>query len=259
VFGTFPAFAQNASSGRPAAPSVGPDRDGLHGLLPPLQRETMTYERPYEAGLEWTFHGARLTHTMWIDWQRVITAEHRERFDAGLNGAWAANAHVSLPLQFHVVHQGGQQQTVGPVTDSYAGALGVDIHARVRGIDRASIEIFGLGSRYVPDRQDPSRTREGRAFFGRAALERGTWRAHLIVWRGRDFVKDEGDPNYLSLRHDGRYYGGIRDYAEAGLARRFTLAPGAVLEISGRMHRTERFYEYSYRVFAIASPRWRLR
>ena len=121
-----------------------------------------------------------------------------------------------------------------------------------------SIELFALASRHVPDRADPSRTRKGEAFFARAALEQGPWRAHVIVWRGRDFVKDEGDPNYLSLRHDGRYYGGIRDYAEAGAARRFTLAPGAVLEISGRVHRTERFYEYSYRVFAIASPRWRI-
>lgn len=251
VFGTYPA----ASVSTP----IGPDRGGPHRLLPPLQRETMTYERPYEAGLEWTFTGARLHHTMWIDWQRVITAQHRERFDGGLNGAWALAPHVSLPLQFHVVHQGGQQQTVGPVTDSYGGALGVDVHGRAGAIERASIELFALASRYVPDRQDPARTREGAAFFGRAALEHGPWRAHLIVWRGRDFVKDEGDPNYLSLRHDGRYYGGIRDYAEAGAARRFTLAPGAVLEISGRVHRTERFYEYSYRVFAIASPRWRLR
>ena len=83
-------------------------------------------------------------------------------------------------------------------------------------------------------------------------------RAHVIFWRGRNFVKDEGDPNYLSLRRDGSRYGGIRDYAETGVARRFPLAPGAVIEVSGRLHRTERHYEYSYRVLSIASLGWKL-
>jgi hypothetical protein len=73
------------------------------------------------------------------------------------------------------------------------------------------------------------------------------------VWRGRNFIKDEGDPNYGSLRRDGHRYGGTRDYAEAGLARRFKVAPGAALEVSGRLHRTERFYEYSYRVLAMTA------
>jgi len=57
---------------------------------------------------------------------------------------------------------------------------------------------------------------------------------------------------------DGTLYAGIRDYAETGLARRFTLAPGAVIEVSGRVHRTERDYEYSYRVVSISSLRWKL-
>jgi hypothetical protein len=250
VFGAFP--------GMTARTPIGPDRGGPHRLLPPLQRETLSFERPYEAGLEWMFGGARLQHDIWIDWQRLITPEHRERFDGGLNGSWALTPHVSLLLLFHVVHEGGQKQTVGPVADSYGGAIGVDVHGRVSRIERVSVEMFGLRSRYVPDREIPAATRNGGAFFVRAAAEQGGWRGHLIVWRGRDFIKVEGDPNYLSLRHDGRYYGGIRDYAEVGLARRFTLAPGAVLEISGRLHRTERFYEYSYRVFAIASMRWRI-
>ena len=69
--------------------------------------------------------------------------------------------------------------------------------------------------------------------FTRASIERGGWRAHAIAWRGRHFIKDEGDPNYLSVRRNGRRYGGTRDYAEAGLARRFRIAPGAVIEVAG--------------------------
>lgn len=51
----------------------------------------------------------------------------------------------------------------------------------------------------------------------------------------------------------------VRDYSEVGLTRRFTLAPAAVLDVSGRLHRVENHYEYSYRVLSIVSPSWRIR
>jgi hypothetical protein len=251
TFGTLPAL----SVGSP----VGPDRGGPHALLPPLQRETLSFDRPYEAGLQWDFKGTRLTHSLWLEWQRLNTPDHRERFDGGVNGTLAVSTHVSIPLQVHVVHEGGQLFNTGPVDDSAAAAAGVALHARTERVERISLELFGAAAQSVPDRQRPEENRTGVAFFGRGSAEQHGWRAHLIVWRGRRFIKDEGDPNYLSLRRDGRRYGGTRDYAETGLARRFTLAPDAVLEISARLHRTEGFYEYSYRVLAIASPHWRLR
>ena len=251
VFGTLPAL----SASRPS----GPDRGGPHALLPPLQRETLSFDRPYEAGLQWDFTGASLRHSIWLEWQRLNTPEHRERFDGGLNAEMRLTSHVSVPLQVHVVHEGGQLFNTGPVDDSAAVAAGVSIAGRTALIDRVSIEMYGLAAKSVPDRQRPAEDRNGTAFFTRAAAEAGPWRAHLIVWRGRDFIKDEGDPNYLSIRRDGRRYGGIRDYAEAGVTRRFTLAPGAMLEVSGRLHRTEHFYEYSYRVLSIVALGWKLR
>jgi hypothetical protein len=251
TFGTLPAL--------PPDGPMGPDRGGPHGLLPPLQRETLAFDRPYEAGLQWDFHGATLRHSLWIEWQRLNTPEHRERFDGGLNGEWAQWDHVSIPLQIHVVHEGGQLFNAGAVHDSAAAAAGVSLHGRHDVFGLASLELYAAGARNVPDRQHPDLDTSGLAFFGRAAAERSGWRGHLIMWRGRRFIKDEGDPNYQSIRRDGTRYSGIRDYAEAGLARRFQLAPGAILEVSGRAHRTEGLYEYSYRVVAIASPRWRLR
>ena len=82
---------------------VGPDRAGPHALLPPLQRETLAYDRPYEAGLEWRFTGTTLRNDFWLEWQRVNTPEHRERFDGGFNGSVRLSAPVSLPYQLHVV------------------------------------------------------------------------------------------------------------------------------------------------------------
>jgi hypothetical protein len=240
VFGTLPAPD-------PARP-MGPDRGGPHGLLPALQRETLAFERAYEPGLLWRFAGDRLSHTMWLEWQRLNTADHRERFDGGVAGRVAISRVLTIPFQLHVVHEGGQQFAAGPVTDSTAGAIGLAFTRRA-----ISLELYGLAGRSVPDRERPSEDRNGRAVLARAAFERRGWRAHALAWRGRDFIKDEGDANYGSLRRDGRRYGGTRDYAETGIARRFTVAPGASIEVSGRIHRTEWFYEYSYRVTAITS------
>jgi len=246
VFGTLPAL----DAGGP----IGPDRGGTHALLPPIQRETLAFDRPYEAGLQWDFRGDRLRHSLWIEWQRVNTTGHRERFDGGVNAEITMSSHVALPIQIHIVHEGGQLFNNGPVDDSAAGAAGVMLHGR-----GASLEIYGAGARSVPDRERPDLERSGPAVFARGAFERDGWRGHLIVWRGRHFIKDEGDPNYQSLRRDGSRYGGTRDYAEIGVAKRIQLAPGAVLEVSGRFHRIEHYYEYSYRVVSIAGVRWKLR
>ena len=261
LFGTL----ETPRLGRPS----GPDRTGPHGLLPPLQRETLAFERPYEAGLQWLFNGRRLGHDMWLQWQRLNTPGHRERLDAGARLDWRWRGLVSLPVQTHIVHEGGQLYASGVVRDSFALASGLKLSrpreevAATAGSRSAtldgSLELLALWSHDTPDRQQPQRTRDGAAFFGRAAVERGAWRAHLIMWRGDDFIKDEGDPNYQSRRRDGRRWRGVRDYAEVGLTRTFALAPSAFIETSFRYHRTERFYEYSYRVLGVARAAARVR
>ena len=279
TFGTLPGPSPAWLQQPPGLPT-GPDRNGPHGLLPPLQRETLAFDRPYEAGLQWSLGTAAYEHEAWLTWQRLNTPQHRERFDAGARGRWAAAGPLAIPFQVHLVHEGGQLFAAGPVRDSFALASGIVLSNRRRtGADaqaasgpardrtaradadarRAAfaLELWGLWSRDTPDRA--ARTLDGGGFFGRAAVAADGWRGHLIMWRGDDFVKDEGDPNYFSRRRDGRRYRGVRDYAEAGLTRSFALAPGARLEASFRMHRVERHYEYSYRVLAVASVRGRVR
>ena len=251
IFGTLPAPKMNTPSG--------PDRDGPHGLLPPLQRETLAFERPYEAGLAWTFLGAALRHEFWLDWQRLNTPEHRERFDGGVNTSLRVTEWLALPVQVHIVHEGGQLHASGPVTDSAAVAGGVSLRHSFPREYVGSLELFGLTSRHVVDRSRPELSTDGTAFFGRMSGERRGWRAHILFWRGSNFIKDEGDPNYLSIARSGDRYRGTRDYSEAGLTRRFTLAPGAILEVSGRVHRIENHYEYSYRVKSVVSSFWVIR
>jgi hypothetical protein len=236
-----------------AGSPAGPDRAGPHGLLPPLQRETLAFERPYEAGLQWTFAGATLTHDTWINWQRLNTPAARERFDVGAAGEARVTSWLAIPFQAHIVHEGGQLFAAGPVADSTAFGSGAIVRRRALGA-AITLEAIGLLSRYVPARDDPSRFIEGSGIFARAAAERGGWRGHAIAWHARDFVKVEGDANYGSLTRDGARRG-PRDYAELGIARTFQPAPGALVETSARLHRVQGRLEYSFRVLGAVHVR----
>src|SRR5687767_8851799 len=103
-----------------AADPPGPDRTGPHGLLPPIQRETLAFERPYEASLQWIFAGDAFRHDAWINWQLLNTPAHRERFDVGIAGEARVTDTLAIPFQAHIVHEGGQLFAAGPVADSTA-------------------------------------------------------------------------------------------------------------------------------------------
>lgn len=238
----------------------GPDRLGPHGLLPPLQRETLAFERPWEAGVQWTVDTPRIKQDAWLNWQRLNTSEQREKFDTGLTARFLIRPALTLRSGVHYVHQGGQLSAKGPVSDSLGWNLGVEVGGSAGPLDRLSLEAFALSSRWVPDRAEITRARTGFATFIRLAAEERGWRLHGLMWRGDDFVKEEGDPNYQSRRRDGSSYRRLRDYAEAGVTRTFPLARQSTVEISARWHRVENDYEYSVRVLAVAKLRnhlWR--
>jgi hypothetical protein len=227
----------------------GPDQDTPHGLLPPLQRETLTFDRGHEMGLQWRVESPRLDHDTWINWQRLNTASHRERFDAGVRSRIPLAAALAFHAQWHVVHEGGQQFASGPVRDSHAGAAGLEWRKTIGG-SQLVIDGHVVATRFVPDRERLDDSQNGLGGFARIALEQGAWRAHAIGWRSRDTLKEEGDPNYLMQRRDGTWFRKTRDYSEVGVTRHFTPAPTVQFDASLRLHRVESHYEYSYRLVA---------
>ena len=229
----------------------GPDKLGPHGLLPPLQRESLAFTRPDEAGIQWTFDTQRLEQDTWINWQRLNTEASREVFDAGVRGelAMADNHPVRLSYQFHIVHQGGQLFASGPVGDSWGGGPGVIVDLPKGLFDRQTAEIHGLVSRDIPDRTLAPTAGTGFGVFTRYAAQRAGWRGHVIAWRARDFVKQDGDENYGSLREDWRLVS-LRHYFEAGLTRTYYPAPQMGFEVAARMHRVDTHHDYSFRILA---------
>jgi hypothetical protein len=241
-------------------PGGGPDRLTLHGLLPPLQIETLALTRPHEAGVQWLLATGRVTNDLWLDWQKLNTPEHREVLDAGTAGRVRVSGPFSAAFQAHVVHHGGQLYDVGPVSDSWGFALGGAFAPKLAFLDSAEAELYGLFAKDDRDRGDPNATSNGRAAFLRLSATRAGFRAHLILWRASDFAKEEGDPNYLSRGENGVYHPGTRNYAELGLAKVFQPVAGVVLDASARLHRIESHLEYSYRLIArVAFDVWRSR
>ncbi len=232
---------------------LGPDRQGPHGLLPPLQRESLAFSRPDEAGLQLTVTKPRFRQETWINWQQLNTALSRETFDAGLNGRLRVPAPrpVWFSYQYHIVHQGGQLFDSGPVGDSWSGGPGFVVELPRGPFDAQTAEIHGLVARDVPNRAALDQTDTGFGFglFTRYAVEKSGWRAHLIGWRARDFIKGEGDENYGSLREDGGLTS-LRHYFETGLSRTYRPAPEMGIEFAARLHRVDTLHDYSFRILA---------
>jgi hypothetical protein len=229
----------------------GPDQQGPHGLLPPLQRESLAFSRPDEAGLQLTFDMDGFEQEAWINWQQLNTDQNRELFDTGVRGRLGVD--LGLPAwvsyQFHLVHQGGQLFDSGPVGDSWSGGPGVIVELPAGVFDRQTAEIHGLVSRDVPDRVQREDAGTGFGLFTRYAAEKAGWRAHVIAWRARDFVKREGDENYGSLREDSGLTS-LRHYFESGLTRAYYPAEEVGLEFSARFHRVDTYQDYSFRILA---------
>ena len=105
VFGTLPALALTGPAG--------PDRGGPHGLLPPLQRETLAFERPTKPGCSGTSR-ARPLDSAWLEWQRLNTAGAPRALDGGMNAEIALDAANSAPCKSTSFTKGGNCSRRGP-------------------------------------------------------------------------------------------------------------------------------------------------
>ena len=244
IMGTLPPSSDHRSE-------FGPDRTTPHGLLPPLDVETLWFSRAYEAGIQWMTRTDRIVHDVWFDYQKLNTPEHREQIAAGVVGRATIRGPFAVGYQVHVTHHGGQQYASGPIADSYGYGPGFIVKGPLARLDAASLEAFGLVAYDRPDRGAPARTVEGKGLFIRVAAEKTRWRGHAIVWRGDDFNHEDGDPNYLSKFSDGTRYRGTRHYSEIGLAKRFQPASAVDFEASVRLHRAEEHFAYSFRLLTI--------
>ncbi len=233
-----------------------------HGLLDPLEVSTLELTRPIEYGLQWLERRRRWRAEGFLNWQQVNTTTQPEILDAGFLVQVRVVRQLSIEAQGHQHHQGGQLDLpMFPVTNNGAFAVGLTLSENLGRIGRGSIQLFHLASSGTVEPAPPAGTpRSGRGTFVRAGLEpaRGL-ELFGIVWRGRDFLSQEGDNNYNSVGRNPSVYRSRRKYLEIGGLRRAVLDGGVELDFEFRLHRIDdepslaiagTSWEYSYRVVA---------
>ena len=111
------------------------------------------------------------------------------------------------------------------------------------------------GSRHTPDRDNDATRLDGHGFFYQSTIRWAGWRIHIIRWWAKDFIKDEGDPNYGFLHLDDSYsplIGQTRSYTEYGVYREFRLNSSLALEGGLRLHKVGNDRtDYSYEIRGI--------
>lgn len=231
-----------------------------HGLLEPLAVTTLELTRPIEYGLQWIERRRFWDGQVYLNWQKLNTRTQREVFDYG----WVLRAkpvrQVTVETQLHGLHHGGQLFDAGvPVTNNIASAIGVTVSDTIRGVGFASVQLVRLRSSGTIDPNPPSgRPTKGRGTYLRAGYQpaRGV-EVFGILWRGRDFLANEGDNNYNSSGRLPEFYRSRRKYLEIGVLRRATLDGRVELDAEFRFHRIDNEesiaiqgtkWEYSYRL-----------
>jgi hypothetical protein len=234
-----------------------------HGLLEPLQVTTLEITRPVEYGLQWVERHEHVDAEAFINWQVLNTPESREIFDFGLVLRVRPLAYLSLELQAHGKHRGGQLFDAGePVTNNLAGGPGLRLTAALPVVREGSLSVFRLwsGGIFDPDPL-PGRPNRGRGTYVRASVRPPLGEFFTILWWGRDYLSEEGDNNYNSVGFEPTFYSSKRRYTEIGFARRITIDDMVDFRVEFRVHKIDHDtslsisgteWEYSYRIMVHA-------
>ncbi|MGE0352988.1 MAG: hypothetical protein AB7I33_07855 [Gemmatimonadales bacterium] len=230
-----------------------------HGYLEPLQVTTLEFTRPVEYGGQWIERRKHVDAEAYLNWQKLNTPTSREVFDYGILLRVRPVAPLELEYQLHGLHHGGQLYSAGvPVTNNVVAAYGARVTHEFPVVGQSSLAGFYLTSTGEIDPNAPAgRPDRGHGTYLRASIHPGGFELFGIYWAGRDFLSNEGDPNYNSLGADSTFFRSRRRYKEIGIVRRARIDGTVDLDAEFRFHRidneqSQAFFgtrwEYSYRL-----------
>lgn len=225
-----------------------------HGYLEPLEVTTLEFTRPLEYGGQWVENQERYHVDAYLNWQHLNTDTSREIIDSGFTTWWKATPLVRLEGQFHILHHGGQLHDIGPVTNNIVGGPGVRLEDTLGWFGSSSLAVFYLLSRGPVDMDLGGTPINGHGVYVRASVEPAKLaELALIVWRGDNFITQEGDHNYGSIGARDGFYRASRRYEELALIKKFKIAGTVEGDLETRLNRIDGKLEYSYRL-AVRAP-----
>lgn len=225
-----------------------------HGYLEPLEVTTLEFTRPLEYGAQWVENQERFHVDAYLNWQHLNTANSREILDTGFVAWWNATRIARLEGQLHILHHGGQLHDIGPVTDNVVGGPGVRLEEELGALGRSSLTAFYLVSKGPVDMNQGGDAIVGHGVYLRGSVEPArVIEIAVIVWRGHNFITQEGDHNYGSIGVRPGFYRADRSYEELAAIKRFRVAGTIDANAEIRLHRIDGTFEYSYRL-AVRAP-----
>ena len=231
-----------------------------HGYLEPLEVTTLEFTRPIEYGAQLIQRRPHWDMDLFLDWQGLNTPTNREIFNYGVVLRGRPASFLTLELQLHGLHHGGQLFDAGvPVTNNTVSAIGARLEHQLPAVGRSSVAAFYLSSRGHIDPAFPdSLPDRGHGTYLRGSIEpAGYVEVFALYWLGRNFHTDEGDANYNSAGVSDTMFRSRRRYFELGVVRRTRIDSRVELDAEFRLHRSDddvsqalfdSKWEYSYRL-----------
>lgn len=236
------------------------ETENRHGYLEPLEVTTLEFTRPIEYGGQLIERHRSWDLDVFLDWQGLNTPTSREIFDYGLVFRGRPVSPLTIEVQLHGLHHGGQLFGAGvPVSNNKVSAIGARLEHTLPLLGKSSVAGYYVSSKgFINPGLPDSLPDRGHGVYLRAAAQpAGYLEVFTIYWAGKDFHTDEGDRNYNSLGSDDAFYRSRRRYFELGAIRRTRINGPVWLDAEFRFHRTDNEesqalfdskWEYSYRL-----------
>jgi hypothetical protein len=194
--------------------------------------------RPIEQGAQMLVDSAHYRQDLFINWEQAFRGSAPNRFDVGYAGQ----------LKFGPLHFNGQAHWVRNgqalfkldrsfnTRDNLVVAVGPELvleparfFPSVDWWNQIGIRFTYLTSyNQADDGSDPSR---GRGYELQAWLDLAGWRPYLAFWKGRNFLSQQGDPEFRAS-----------NFPEMGLSKTIRLGERASIEFGAQVRRIRAFF-----------------
>lgn len=194
--------------------------------------------RPIEQGAQMLVDSAHYRQDLFINWEQAFRGSAPNRFDVGYAGQ----------LKFGPLHVNGQAHWVRngqalfkldrsfTTRDNLVVAVGPELvleparfFPAVGWWNQIGIRFTYLTSYNQAD--DGSALSRGRGYELQAWLDLAGWRPYLAFWKGRNFLSQQGDPEFRAS-----------NFPEMGLSKTIRLGDRASIEFGAQVRRIRAFF-----------------